>query len=457
MPDLHGNVAAAVSPGSTPVFLDAFRYDAYGETCASWTAGSGSIAVPWRFQGRILESASGATDLYDFGARCWSRREDQSREPDESLLDAKNLPFPRLVRSDDKGGISSTRGSLHRPAQVWPGTRAISGLTSKLRTRWRSPEGRALAWKVREALAAGHGLSRLSLAQVDGRLDLRGYEDPTDEPRVVDVSVPRTGRSVRLHERTWTAVIAGALEPVDLSGAQLRGFDFLRARLVGSKFDESDCRDIYVASSSFSRCSFRGVNFTEAFVGGLDWSKPTTLFESVDFGGSRMVHVSSDNACYKDCQFDDVTIRKSMFSSRFQDCTFSGLVDDVEFYGLPIGAPADRPRNEMAGVDFRGASLRWVGFKKIDLAPVALPRKDHIVLHHAACVLPLAIARLQDDPLPTRRGLGGLLEYALRSLDGDIVVLHRLDAGHDNEADAQWAEAFLRDLEADCAAGAQDS
>ena len=69
--DLHGNIVAEVSPGSSPALLSAYRYDAYGETCGSWSAGSGSIAVPWRFQGRLLESATGGTDLYDFGARSY--------------------------------------------------------------------------------------------------------------------------------------------------------------------------------------------------------------------------------------------------------------------------------------------------------------------------------------------------------------------------------------------------
>ena len=71
VPDLHGNIAAALSPGSNPVLLSAYRYDAYGETCGSWSADTGSIAVPWRFQGRLLESSSGATDLYDFTARSY--------------------------------------------------------------------------------------------------------------------------------------------------------------------------------------------------------------------------------------------------------------------------------------------------------------------------------------------------------------------------------------------------
>ena len=71
--DLHGNVVAAVEPDSSPAYLNAFRYDAYGETCGSWHASAGSLTVPWRFQGRMLESssASPATDLYDFGARSY--------------------------------------------------------------------------------------------------------------------------------------------------------------------------------------------------------------------------------------------------------------------------------------------------------------------------------------------------------------------------------------------------
>jgi RHS repeat-associated protein len=73
VPDLHGNVAAAVSSGSAPAFVNAFRFDPYGETVANWTAGSGSVSLPWRYQGRILESAGSSTssDLYDFAARSY--------------------------------------------------------------------------------------------------------------------------------------------------------------------------------------------------------------------------------------------------------------------------------------------------------------------------------------------------------------------------------------------------
>jgi RHS repeat-associated protein len=72
IPDLHGNVTATADVSSSPVFLSAYRYDAYGETCAAYLAGSlTSDSNPWRFQGRILQSTSGQTDLYDFGARSY--------------------------------------------------------------------------------------------------------------------------------------------------------------------------------------------------------------------------------------------------------------------------------------------------------------------------------------------------------------------------------------------------
>jgi len=68
--DLHGNVAAAVSPGADPTYLAAFRYDAFGQTVDAYDGGS-APAIPYRFQGRILQSAEGSTDLYDFGARSY--------------------------------------------------------------------------------------------------------------------------------------------------------------------------------------------------------------------------------------------------------------------------------------------------------------------------------------------------------------------------------------------------
>jgi YD repeat-containing protein len=68
LPDLHGNTAGALNAAATSI-TDAFAYDAYGNTVASVTS---ALPTPWRFQGRIIESAAGTPDLYDFGARSYN-------------------------------------------------------------------------------------------------------------------------------------------------------------------------------------------------------------------------------------------------------------------------------------------------------------------------------------------------------------------------------------------------
>jgi RHS repeat-associated protein len=68
LPDLHGNTAGALNSTCTAI-TDAFAYDAYGNTVASVTS---ALPTPWRYQGRILESAPGTPDLYDFGARSYN-------------------------------------------------------------------------------------------------------------------------------------------------------------------------------------------------------------------------------------------------------------------------------------------------------------------------------------------------------------------------------------------------
>jgi RHS repeat-associated protein len=66
--DLHGNQAAAFNAAGTAV-SDAFAYDAWGVVVASVTS---ALPTPWRYQGRMLESAAGTPDLYDFAARSYN-------------------------------------------------------------------------------------------------------------------------------------------------------------------------------------------------------------------------------------------------------------------------------------------------------------------------------------------------------------------------------------------------
>jgi hypothetical protein len=49
--------------------LAAYRYDPYGQTCGVWSATSGTIAIPWRFQGRILETSATGTGTFQGGVK----------------------------------------------------------------------------------------------------------------------------------------------------------------------------------------------------------------------------------------------------------------------------------------------------------------------------------------------------------------------------------------------------
>jgi hypothetical protein len=66
--DLHGNAAGAFGAAGTSI-SDAFAYDVWGNVVASVTS---SLPTPWRYQGRMLESAAGTPDLYDFSARSYN-------------------------------------------------------------------------------------------------------------------------------------------------------------------------------------------------------------------------------------------------------------------------------------------------------------------------------------------------------------------------------------------------
>jgi YD repeat-containing protein len=103
LPDLHGNTAAALNSSATSI-TDAFAYDAYGNTVASVTS---ALPTPWRYQGRILESAPGTPDLYDFGPVATTRLSVPSRAstlstaPHRTQLfsTAISMPTPTRLRS----------------------------------------------------------------------------------------------------------------------------------------------------------------------------------------------------------------------------------------------------------------------------------------------------------------------------------------------------------------------
>ena len=73
LPDLHGNVGASLDSSEATV-VNATRYDAYGQTLSTGTAGGTAVGqANWKFQGRLDVSPVGlASPLYDMSARFYS-------------------------------------------------------------------------------------------------------------------------------------------------------------------------------------------------------------------------------------------------------------------------------------------------------------------------------------------------------------------------------------------------
>ena len=70
LPDLHGSVAGSLDAAET-IVVNAIRYDAWGQTISTGTAGGTRVGdKAWKYQGRLDVSPDGlATPLYDMSAR----------------------------------------------------------------------------------------------------------------------------------------------------------------------------------------------------------------------------------------------------------------------------------------------------------------------------------------------------------------------------------------------------
>jgi RHS repeat-associated protein len=73
LPDPHGNVAGSLDATETTL-VNAIRYDAYGQTIATGSAGGTSVGADvWKYQGRLDVSPAGlSTPLYDMSARFYN-------------------------------------------------------------------------------------------------------------------------------------------------------------------------------------------------------------------------------------------------------------------------------------------------------------------------------------------------------------------------------------------------
>jgi uncharacterized protein YjbI with pentapeptide repeats len=134
-------------------------------------------------------------------------------------------------------------------------------------------------------------------------------------------------------------------------------------------------------STRISDTTFRSTDLRGSVLGAVQDGKRNG-FRNVDFGTTDLRRTAYVSAEFNACTFAYTRLDKVDFQgSTFADCSFEGELREVMFYreGFRGGA---YPPNEMVGVDFSRAELRWCAFRGLDLDDVRLPHNDdHIVLN----------------------------------------------------------------------------
>ncbi|HXT40688.1 MAG TPA: pentapeptide repeat-containing protein [Candidatus Angelobacter sp.] len=206
----------------------------------------------------------------------------------------------------------------------------------------------------------------------------------------------------------------------------LRAFD---CEFIGCKFDEAALSDFRSWGSHFINCTFHKTNLRNAAIGGVDKGK-LNHFERVDFSQPDMRGIASGNGAFTDCLFDRTRLDKVAFGgSQFIRCTFRGILNEVTFNAHAFRGEAFPP-NTMEDVDFSGAELHWVDFRKLDLDTVRFPHdKDHLVLDNYVEFLKEAVFELKGASEVGLRQLRAVLEHNLKWVGSRQIrgVLRRND------------------------------
>jgi uncharacterized protein YjbI with pentapeptide repeats len=283
---------------------------------------------------------------------------------------------------------------------------------SSLGGRWLTPEGRERAEEVMARLAAGYSLAGLGLAEVEGRVDLRG------------LPVPVAKRLRRFETAGWFAeelgdlvVLRGVrLEGLDLSGAQLQGVRFFGSQIAGCQLDGASCQDWRMWDAEATDCSFAGASLRGAAVG--TWHEGRrNRWQRVDFSGADFCVVAPRGAVFEDCHFSSTRLANVRFEQcTITRCNFASTLTGVVFDGRQIeGRPAPAPLE----ADFTGSVFDQVEFMGHDLSRVTLPQDPDLrLIRRYRCVIETALASLDGNSSRPARMLRAEFTNRLKMMRG---------------------------------------
>jgi len=267
------------------------------------------------------------------------------------------------------------------------------------------------AKEVIERLGRGESPESLGLKQLqNGFIDLSGIVVQTTKPMG------------KFHADGATFVYGPPptfenihLENVDLSRANLAYSLWVRCSFRNVHFANSKARGVNFTSSTMESARFEDSDLKLANWGMDRLNGPLvidTLFVGCDLRQSMYAHPLFRNCRWVDCNLKGINFR----GSRFEDCSFEGLLDEVWFRGHSSD-PEPRIaalRNPMKNVDFSRAELTGVSFSHgIDLTSCEFPSEGYVRIFHPEKVYREALRRVQSN-WPE----GGAKERAMFYLEG---------------------------------------
>jgi uncharacterized protein YjbI with pentapeptide repeats len=240
-----------------------------------------------------------------------------------------------------------------------------------------------------------------SVPRSDGRIDLR--QIASTDPNHVGSEDSRLGRFAILQGLTEFRNVRW--DGIDFTGSRLNSLRFFDSEVTNCVFDKCSCRDLRLWRTSFKKCFFRATDLRGSSLGAVLEGRRNS-FEDLIFERADLRDISFNSAEFTRCSFKDSKLKKIDFrGSIFVDCVFEGKLEEVIFSDRRIDAAKDLSPNLMTRVDFSNAELRWVEFRRLDLAGVKFPTSDeYIVLDDFPRFLDLAISSLagKNDDASTR-------------------------------------------------------
>ena len=227
--------------------------------------------------------------------------------------------------------------------------------------------------KVWERLAAGGDLDGLGLSKLDGRWHVQGLRAPAD------VQIKR-------------AVFKG----IHFDRCTIRELRLPDATIEDCVFANCNLEQLLLWRTTFQRTRLCDVDLRRSSLGAVDDSGGHNTFRDVEFIRVDLRENGMAAAQMTDCRFADCNLRRVNFGgTRFERCTFSGLLDEVQFYAQEFGYE-HLPRNEMKDVSFADARFRYVEFRKLDMDNVVWPTAaDHIIVQNYRATITCMAKRLE--------------------------------------------------------------